>query len=139
MSEFKREERYFVVKINHLTDKQLNDFEAMHLPTVECVVIESDWPNYQQTWDSIEDICSGRFIPSKIKIAELEALCKEYADTYFACKCRPSDMKAHNLEQHIHAVDCFSDQCLSGEALELSISYCENLRNQAKALKEQGE
>lgn len=51
------EERYLVVKLKSLTDVQtlklrriIEDFE---IPTVDCVVVEADWPQYKATVDSV--------------------------------------------------------------------------------------
>lgn len=63
MNEFKREERYAVVKYSHLTDKQikfLNDcIYGEGIPTVKCVVVESDWVEYETVWEMIEDRVSN--------------------------------------------------------------------------------
>lgn len=58
MSEFKREERYTVIKHNQLTDKQKQYLKdcifGEGIPTVECLVIESDWPEYEPVWSMLE-------------------------------------------------------------------------------------
>lgn len=71
MSEFKKETRYVVLKLSKMTDHQksalgavLADIRLDESAMPECVVVESDWPNYQETWDSIQAICEGRFKPS---------------------------------------------------------------------------
>lgn len=68
-SVFEREERYIVFKKSHLSPKQLARLERLitppqippanwhddhTLPTVECVVVESDWPEYEPVWRMIE-------------------------------------------------------------------------------------
>jgi hypothetical protein len=61
-SEFKREERYIVFKLSKLhTDelvrqKQLNALNNAFIgdARVDCVVIESDWPEYEPAWAMIE-------------------------------------------------------------------------------------
>lgn len=62
MTDFKREERYFVIKIKHLTNENYDNlFHFLHknkVPLVEhCVVVESHWPEYEGVWKSIEDRC----------------------------------------------------------------------------------
>jgi hypothetical protein len=47
MNEFKREERYIVTKIK--SGKK-----------VECVVVESDWPEYEIVWKMIQDRMEGK-------------------------------------------------------------------------------
>lgn len=58
MKEFKREERYTVIKNNQLTDKQVQYLKVCifgeGIPTVECVVIESDWPEYEPVWGMLK-------------------------------------------------------------------------------------
>lgn len=60
---FKREERYIVVKRKSLTAIQETALRAhiarLGIETVECVVVESDWPEYEHVWDMIEARCEG--------------------------------------------------------------------------------
>jgi len=62
MSEFKRETRYIVLKLKHLNEEQLQAIEDVlddnKIGTVECVVVESDWDCYEETWYRIENECS---------------------------------------------------------------------------------
>lgn len=55
---FRREERYIVVKRKHLhpmAEASLrNDMRDLGIQTVECVVVESDWPEYETVWKMIE-------------------------------------------------------------------------------------
>lgn len=59
MNDFKREERYTVIKHNQLTEAQMQYLKdcvyGEGIPTVECVVIESDWPEYEHFWKMIEE------------------------------------------------------------------------------------
>lgn len=67
--QFKREQRYFVVKVKdakeYLDAHQLEKLaeiadtisegrEKDGIPAVDCVVVESDWPEYEPTWKAIE-------------------------------------------------------------------------------------
>jgi len=56
---FEREERYVVFKIKDLTDEQMALVDQLRetrgLPTVQCVVIEHDWPIYERAWALVED------------------------------------------------------------------------------------
>ena len=56
---FKREERYTVIKHNQLTDAQMQYLKdcifGEGIPTVGCVVVESDWPEYETVWKMIEE------------------------------------------------------------------------------------
>lgn len=61
--EFQREERYIVVKRKQLdeeTEAELRRFlQIQSIPTVECVIVESDWPEYETVWKMIEDRVTG--------------------------------------------------------------------------------
>jgi hypothetical protein len=58
MMTLEREERYIVVKRNRLTEELegiLRRLLADHkIDTVECVVVESDWPEYEPVWSMLE-------------------------------------------------------------------------------------
>ena len=73
-NEFMREERYIVFKISDVVER-LTTTEALHLARLyeiqrvgrreagkaelECVVVESDWPEYEPTWRAIEARTTG--------------------------------------------------------------------------------
>lgn len=54
MTEFKREERYIVVKRSRLSaDEERRIMAALPIngaALTNCVVIESDWPEYEPVW-----------------------------------------------------------------------------------------
>lgn len=68
-TEFQREERYVVFKLSDV-EEHFTPSEKQHLerlvevqragreeagkPPLECVVVESDWPEYEPTWKAIE-------------------------------------------------------------------------------------
>lgn len=58
MTEFCREERYIVIKRKHLnkkTESMIRNVLQLHnIPTVECVVTESDWSIYEDVWALVE-------------------------------------------------------------------------------------
>lgn len=58
MAKFRRELRYAVFKLKHLSQEQLEYLDNMpgrkDLPQLKCVVIESDWPMYEEVWGMIE-------------------------------------------------------------------------------------
>lgn len=69
-NEFKREERYIVVKIKDAqaidSDEMLNGFRVLrdflkqwHIPTREALVIEKDWPEFEPAWAMIERRMTG--------------------------------------------------------------------------------
>ncbi len=86
MSEFKKEDRYIVIKRKELAvldshdQKQLNtilnkmaDARAFKgKPPLECVVVESDWPIYDMVWDAVSRFALCR--PQAIKEAMVNAL-----------------------------------------------------------------
>ena len=76
MSEFKREERYIVVKLKHLAGLQVaplrNFLRENRVPTLDCVVVESDWPEYEKVWQSIERRMTGQ--PAITAAEELDAV-----------------------------------------------------------------
>lgn len=83
MTEFKKEDRYLVVKRKDML-KTLSEYELVDLlylaervqfrtqKTLQCVVVESDWPEYDTVWAMIEARCTG-------KKTELELLREENA------------------------------------------------------------
>ena len=76
MSEFKREERYIVVKLKHLAGLQVaplrNFLRENRVPTLDCVVVESDWPEYEPVWQMIERRMTGK--PAASSAEELDAV-----------------------------------------------------------------
>lgn len=66
MSNFKREERYIVVKLIDLLEsgKQERDLRCFlggkAIPTRACVVVEPDWPIYEETWENVQRLAEGR-------------------------------------------------------------------------------
>ena len=59
MSNFKREERYIVVKLKYLDDVEIHNLKSYledeSIETTECVVVEKHFPIYEQVWKMIED------------------------------------------------------------------------------------
>lgn len=58
MTEFSREERYIVLKLSDLTEDEYSHIdeyiEKCMIERRECVVVESDWPIYEEVWNMIE-------------------------------------------------------------------------------------
>lgn len=60
--EFQREERYVVLKLKRMSDNQkakLAEFlrhTSVGRHQTECVVVESDWPIYEQAWHLVEQL-----------------------------------------------------------------------------------
>ncbi|WP_236225339.1 hypothetical protein [Pseudomonas pseudonitroreducens] len=84
MSEFKREERFIVIKRKHLSaesrfheslEQELRVWLDKHLiPTSECVVVESDWPEYETVWSMIAARVEGRPTPYQVIEQQVAAL-----------------------------------------------------------------
>ena len=39
----------------------------------ECVVVEHDWPNYSETWQTVQAVAEGRFVSRDALAAQVEA------------------------------------------------------------------
>lgn len=67
MNDFKREDRYIVLKIKDLDKNQLrqlrNHILDCSLPTRDCVVVEYDWPEYHFVWLMLEHRMAGYPVP----------------------------------------------------------------------------
>ena len=84
VKKFERENRYIVIKRSDLKKVPVNYRSTMitpmfnllpHLPRRECVVVESDWPEYEIVWAMIEHRMGGNPVPDFDRIkAENEAL-----------------------------------------------------------------
>lgn len=73
MSDFKREDRYIVIKrsdLDKLKGPQVDSLRLLlskvstRLPSRECVVVESDWPEYHLVWAMIEHRMAGKPVPN---------------------------------------------------------------------------
>ena len=72
MSEFKREDRYIIIKRSDLKKVPVAYRSALvdpmfsllsHLPRREFVVVEHDWPEYHLVWAMIEHRMAGKPVP----------------------------------------------------------------------------
>jgi hypothetical protein len=79
--EFKRENRYIVLKRKDLEKVPAIYRNALieplswlrtHLPHRECLVIESDWPEYEPTWAAIERRMTGTALAEPVPPAGVE-------------------------------------------------------------------
>ena len=126
MSEFKREERYIVIKrkrIDDVTEHNLKDFlVSWQIPTEECVVVEHDWPENEIVWDMIKSRMTGKLnkyqqelevkekeitglrnAPIDGEIPELDAVCErfnkgEFDLTSLVCKVWNTSVAVNNEE-----------------------------------------
>ncbi len=119
-SEFVREDRYLVLKRSDI-ETGLDDEQKsilFHLaqivgcertskgkPVLECVVVESDWPNYEETWSQIKSVVSGGF--KSLAQTEIDLVSK-YGDNWY-----DGFMCAKGLSQIGEDIDSYSvDQIL---------------------------
>ncbi|WP_444994234.1 hypothetical protein [Aliikangiella sp. IMCC44359] len=55
---FKRENRYIVIKRKHLDRTKENAIRNFlhenQIPSIDSVVVESDWPEFEKVWNMIE-------------------------------------------------------------------------------------
>ncbi len=109
-AEFNREERYIVFKISDLGNSLKGDEirrlareyaehrQRLRKKPLECVVVESDWPEYEPTWKAIEARVTGaqpapiipegwKPIPEKHPTFDLVDL--RLADGSVLCGCVP--------------------------------------------------
>lgn len=81
MSNFEKEERYVVIKISDLEQlssevgedvrEDLRVFMSSYpIPTRECVVVESDWPNYDHVWGTVEQVANGTWEEARQQVSE---------------------------------------------------------------------
>jgi hypothetical protein len=87
--EFKREERYIVLKITDIKTALLSEEERTALDIIsakvtatrishdkqplECVVVESDWPEYEPVWNMIQARMEGKPYANQQEIVDLQA------------------------------------------------------------------
>lgn len=94
MSEFRRERRYLVFKISDMNkylpprERKILEGYSVELdlareddgkPPLECLVIESDWPEYERAWRTIEARVTGAEQPSSHALddsATTKEICK---------------------------------------------------------------
>lgn len=115
--EFKREERYLVVKISKLADDKGDNmsrseqiFRIAHFgkALVNALVVEEDWPEYEPTWQMIERRMGGK--PTVTAAEELEAVLHWRDKHAVAIKERDA------LQQRLNAADQRIDELTQRKA-----------------------
>ena len=149
MSEFNKEFRYWVFKRKHLTADQDHELNALSLryslPSLECVIVESDWPNYQQTWRDIESISNG----CPTTDAKYAAVCQELEEAQreidhykqqldLVCEegCTPADAKKLHEANAGLATESFNLKARIEEMSELCLTNAEVDKIKAEAIRE---
>lgn len=66
---FQREARYIVIKRAHLLTEQSgplgNTIHDLDITTIDCVVVEKDWPEFEPVWGMIEARVEGYPVPDE--------------------------------------------------------------------------
>ena len=85
--DFEREPRYYLIKRKNLTPEQDREVQAFigrllnegMKPVEEAVVVESDWPNYEHVWKTVEQVANGtwqaaqaQLVPEERKLVPVE-------------------------------------------------------------------
>ncbi|MBI7352834.1 hypothetical protein JEV04_15390 [Pseudomonas aeruginosa] len=94
---FVREERYIVIKLKDLISASgdidpssgrseaevmlRNHLESWHIPTRECVVVESGWPEYEAVWQMIEQRMTADSRPRTEPASSFPGLMREARDS----------------------------------------------------------
>ena len=86
MSDFQREERYAVFKLRDLAETEkdavLRLANGINAQSIECVIVESDWPNYEHTWQTIERVSDGSYSDPYAEIERLQSRVAELEITH---------------------------------------------------------
>lgn len=115
-STFQREDRYIVIKRSDLEKVPVGYWSSLiepigalqaHLPHRECLVIESDWPEYDQAWRMIERRMAGQLPVTAAE--ELEAVLHWRDKHAVAIKERDA------LQDRLNAADQRIDDFAGGE------------------------
>lgn len=106
MTEFKREhDRYIVIKrkeIQEEDEESLREFlESWQIPTVQCLVIEPDWPIYDQAWDMVQRLAERR--PQEVERVRAENKRLISANWELATT---NDQLRENVAKLEHIVEC---------------------------------
>lgn len=122
MSEFKREERYIVLKLKDLHELSDDEYDleqevrefltSYQLPTRAAVVVEPDWHNYELVWEDIQRIEESRPL-----------LFDEQRD-----KLDVERAKAEKAKNTLHRVDEALRNQGPGKALRIVEQYFNELR-----------
>lgn len=107
--QFERENRYIVIKRSDLEKVPVSYRSSLvdpmlsllsHLPRRECLVIESDWPEYESYWQMIERRMTGQ--PAATAAEELEAVLHWREKHAIAIKERDALQQRLNAATQMH-------------------------------------
>ena len=149
MNDFNRESRYIVIKRSDLAKVPVNYRRALvdplghlqaHLPRRECLVIESDWPEYEAAWRMIEARMTGT------QPAEAEGV-RDYL-TEFAEGEIEAKTAIEELQDALSAVTAERDRLLEeaelhdrimSESCAKALAERDQLRAEVEALREKAD
>lgn len=122
MTDFNRETRYIVVKLarlNHEARQAVIDFlQSWHVPTEECAVVEHDWPNYEHTWKTIQQVAEGTFDPGR-EADLLEELERRKEQITSAAKAIQDLQYENHTLRELHSRDKETNAVLLNENMKL--------------------
>jgi hypothetical protein len=116
VKKFERENRYIVIKRSDLKKVPVTYRSTMitpmfnllpHLPRRECVVVESDWPEYEIVWAMIEHRMGGKPVPDFDRVSAENLALQQRLTVQDQ---REDDLKGL-LRQAKLAVDDVADNC----------------------------
>ena len=81
---FKRENRYIVIKRSHVHPMKeatlRQEMYELGISTVDCVVVEHDWPEYEPVWQMLENRVTGKPSPSRQPAQEVDPVEQMFED-----------------------------------------------------------
>jgi hypothetical protein len=105
VSSFKREERYIVLKLSDLTDDEYNHIEdyleKCMIERRECVVVESDWPIYDEVWKMIEKIENEERKVLMGEVSVEDQAVSSFAEFDIMNQCDPEIFTAKDWEESV--------------------------------------
>lgn len=117
MSEkFEREERYIVFKVKELSEHKVgwvrDVIRLNNIPTVDAVVVEADWPEYEPTWAAIERrVTGGQWNGEGLPPVGVDC---EYFDGGEWMRC---EVVAHRNNAAVVLSDCYEPAFVSQQEL----------------------
>ncbi len=113
---FEREERYIVFKVKDLSEHKLgwvrDVIRLNDIPTVDAVVVEADWPEYEPTWAAIERrVTGGQWDGEGLPPVGVDC---EYFDGGEWMRC---EVVAHRNNAAVVLSDCYEPAFVSQQEL----------------------
>lgn len=135
---FEREERYIVIKRKHLSEvseRHIRDVLNRHsVGTIECVVVEHDWPEYEPVWHLP---ASGGMIERRVvveskpkRLAEAEGAQQNETDGAEAAATERAVDRAEVLARELQG---FSVNAQNKGAIHIIRRHCDELRAEWEA------